>query len=337
MIRTLTPEELARWDGFGALPPAERARLAPGSRWLETGRMMHFVAERDGRYFARASAFVNPRMQDQELPTGLVGCLDSAPGALEDEAAAVGELLGTAFRWLVGQGMRVVRAPVNFSTWNSYRAITFSTGAPAFLGENVLDARHGAFLAQRAGMKPVATYRSALVTDLERGQEVARLARLDQAESDHGIRVRWIERAGVAAELPMLHDLASRIFPLDWSFAPVSRPEFDELLFPVSQQVPDFQLLVAETGQGDPLGLCFGYETPGVEPRTAVLKTFGVLPEWQSKMISYLLAYRFHMRMIERGYRNFIHALMKEDNRSRHMSDHYATKFRGYTVFEKDL
>lgn len=36
-----------------------------------------------------------------------------------------------------------------------------------------------------------------------------------------------------------------------------------------------------------------------------------------------------------RRYQHFLHARMKEDNRSRHMSDYHATKVRGYSLFER--
>jgi hypothetical protein len=335
MIRKMTPADFARWDRFAALPEMDRARLGPESRWLATGRMMHWVAEDKDRFVGRLSAFVNPRMQDQPLPTGLLGCVDFSSESFGRDATTLRALVDSACGWLSEQGMRTARGPMNFSTWNSYRAITYSTEYPAFLGENVLDARYGAFFAEV--MKPVATYRTALVSDVEKGQAVARTAKIDRAEQEHGITLRHIPREQVGSELAMLYQVASRIFPCDWSFAPIAADEFRELLFPVSQAVPDFHLLVAQAPGGEPIGLCYGYASPGITPKTAVLKTFGVVPEWQSKMISYLLAYRFHMDLIAKGYQHFLHAMMKEDNRSRHMSDYYATKVRGYTLYERAI
>lgn len=335
MIRKLTPADLARWERFSTLPEMDRARLGPESRWLATGRMMHWLAQDGERFVGRLSAFVNPRLQDQPLPTGLIGCVDFAPDAFERDAATLRALVDAACGWLSEQGMRTARGPMSFSTWNSYRAITFSTDYPPFLGENVLDARYGEFFGEV--MKPVAFYRTALVSDVEKGQQVARLAKIDRAEAEHGVTLRAIGRDQVAGELPMLYQIASRIFPCDWSFAPIGPDEFRELLYPVSQMVPDFHLLVAQAPGGEPIGLCYGYASPNIQPKTAVLKTFGVVPDWQSKMISYLLAYRFHMDLIAKGYAHFLHAMMKEDNRSRHMSDYYATKVRGYTLFERAL
>ena len=335
MIRTLPPAEFARWERYSTLPEMTRSRLGPDSRWLKSGRMMHFVAEDGPRFIGRVSAFVNPRMQDQPLPTGVIGALDFAPEAFDRDEAELRRLLEAAFAWLASNGMRTARGPIDFSTWNAYRAITFSNGYPAFFGENQLDARYGVLLDDM--MTPVQFYRSALITDTERAQQVARLARVDRAGAEHGIGIRAIAPGDVLAQMPTLYQLASRIYTAEYAYSPTGADEFHELMYGMSQTAPDFHMLVADAPSGEPIALCFGYAAPGLPKKTAVLRTFGVVPEWQSRNVSYLVAYRFHMDLLARGYENFIHALMREDDRSRHMSDYYATKFRGYTLYERNI
>lgn len=339
MIHSFSPEEFARWERFSSLSAAHQARLGPGSIWLTTGRMRHFVAEDGERFVGRLSAFVNPAMQDQPTPVGQIGALDFAADAFEKDSALLDGLLDAARVWLKSQGMASVRAPMDFSTWNTYRAITWSDGYPPFPGENVMDARYGAFLSTR--MTPAATYRSALIENVETAHQVARLAKIDQAETKYGITIERVSSSQAKDKLALFYQLASLIFPCDWSFAPIGPEEFAQLMVPMSQQAPGFHSLIARDPQGEPIGLCYGFEAPFPPqldmPPTIILKTFGVVPAWQSKMISYLLAYHFHIDLIARGFRHFMHATMKEDNRSRHMSDHFARKVRGYTLFEESL
>ena len=80
---------------------------------------------------------------------------------------------------------------------------------------------------------------------------------------------------------------------------------------------------------------------PDAQVKTSILKTVGILREYQgrglSRSIAWNLTYEYHMRLIRRGYENFIHALMKEDNASRAMSDRFAKKIREYRLYEAAL
>ena len=74
--------------------------------------------------------------------------------------------------------------------------------------------------------------------------------------------------------------------------------------------------------------------------KTHILKTVGVLPEYRrglSRGVSWYLTYRYHLELYERGYRQFIHSTMKEDNTSRAMSSRFATRIREYTLYESAL
>jgi GNAT superfamily N-acetyltransferase len=77
--------------------------------------------------------------------------------------------------------------------------------------------------------------------------------------------------------------------------------------------------------------------TAGRHINTAIVKTLAVLPQRRfAGLGSHLLAAN---RRAARGlgYRRLIHALMHESNKSRSISARYASVFRHYTLFAKQL
>lgn len=338
MIQEFSPESLPEWPGFGALPDLEKARLGPTSVWLETGQLRTFVLEEDGRTLGRVTAFVNPRLQDQPVPTGLIGFLTFADEAFERHEERLRELVGRAFAWLASRGMKRVRGPMNFTTWYSYRAETWSGDYPRFPGEEMPDQRYAKFLGTL--MKPAGTYASQLVDDHHKAQAVARQLGIDRAGSVSGVRVEHLPREQVLGDMQSFFDLASQIFPADYSYGPIAFSEFLQMYTPVIQRAPDLYCLVAKESGGRPVGLAYGYRHPFAPVKTSILKSVGVLPEYRrglSRGISWFLVYHYHMNLIEQGYEHFVHATMKEDNTSRAMSSRFASKIREYSLYEAEL
>ena len=336
MIFEWTPETLPAWKHFSALSDLEKSRLGPRSPWLEQGRTATFSLEDGDTLVARLSAFVNPRMQDQEQPTGLLGCLSFTDGAFA--RTELRALVERALVWLRAQGMQRVRGPMNFCTWYSYRAETWSADYPRFPGEDMLDARYAAFLG--TFMQPVGTYASQLIDELDRAHAVARSLGVDRAGAVAGIEVQALTREDALARLEPIFELASLIFPQDWSYGPIDFNEFKQLYVPAIQQLPEFHCLLAQDRGGRPVGLAYGYRHPGTPVKTGILKTVGVLPEYRrglSRGISWYLTYRYHTSLLERGYAQFVHATMKEDNTSRAMSSRFARRIREYTLYEAAL
>lgn len=336
MIHSWSPEELPTWSHFAALSDLEKSRLGPQSPWLGYGKIRTFSLEENGALVARLSAFVNPRLQDQAEPTGLVGF-----ASFRDDAFArpdLGELAKAACAWLREQGMRRVRGPLNFCTWYTYRVETWSDGYPKFPGEDMLDARYAPFF--ESFMQPVGSYASQLIDDPEKAHAVAKSLGVDRAGGVAGISIRELARDEALTQMRALYDLASAIFPQDWSFGPIGYEEFLQLYTPLIQRAPEFHCVIAEDRNQRPVGLAFGYLHPFAPVKTGILKTIGVLPEYRrglSRGVSWYVVYRYHMSLRERGYEHFVHATMKEDNTSRAMSSRFARKIRGYSLYEASL
>jgi len=339
MIREHAPADIPDWEHREDLGPLDRALLGPTSPWLEKGQVRVFSLEDGGRLLARVAALINPELQDQAEPTGQLGFFSFSDEAFEQHETGLVSLMERSMSWLSGRGMKRVRAPMNFTTWYSYRARSLDSDYPTFPGETVLDSRYARFF--ETFMQPVGTYASHLIEDHEKAQAMARKLRIDRAAVAAGLTIEEVTREAVLGNMQMFFDLASQIFPQDFSYGPISFAEYQQLYGPILQHAPDFFGLIAREAGGRPVGLVYGYRHPDAQVKTSILKTVGILREYQgrglSRSIAWNLTYEYHMRLIRRGYENFIHALMKEDNASRAMSDRFAKKIREYRLYEAAL
>jgi len=117
--------------------------------------------------------------------------------------------------WLSNRGMKRVRAPINFTTWYRYRARSLDSDYPTFTGETVLDSRYARFL--EIFLQPVGTCASHLIEDHEKAQAMARKLRIDRAAVAAGLTIEKVTREAVLSNMQMFFDLASQIFPQDFS------------------------------------------------------------------------------------------------------------------------
>ena len=71
---------------------------------------------------------------------------------------------------------------------------------------------------------------------------------------------------------------------------------------PILKHTPDFFGLIARESGGRPVGLVYGYRHPEAQVKTSILKTVGILREYQgrglSRSIAWNLTYEYHMRLI---------------------------------------
>ena len=70
---------------------------------------------------------------------------------------------------------------------------------------------------------------------------------------------------------------------------------------------------------------------------TVILKTVAVLPGRASAGLGSVLVDKVHLTAHGFGFRQAIHALMHETNKSRNISGHYAQTIRRYTLFAHRL
>lgn len=328
----------ARW-----IPPLRASTLAqldPGYPWYREGEAEHFAIEGVGR----VSAYLR-----RGAEIGYVGSFECQ----DDRPAAFG-LLDRAVGWLKAREVRAIRGPVTFDTWHPYRFAIEGDDRPPFLLEPHNPPYYPAIW-QAYGFRPIATYVSMRLDDPAKAAAVLEPHHKRALRSD--FRFRPLDVSRLEAEIAVLHELSCAIFQDALGFVPISLDGFRQLYQGIGPLLDPGLSVIAEDVRGRPMGFLFGYPDLARavramrgwsdlaaktrfllarrRPRTAVLKTLGVVPEARGTSLALAMAHLHHRHAARRGYRDVIHALMAESNASLRMSQLVQSRLlRRYALYE---
>jgi hypothetical protein len=327
----------------------EHDLLRPDHPFLSFGAWWGFVACRRGQPRARLVASVDPRQRAAGRPVGVLGFFAGV-----DDHEALATALEAAEGWLRDHGARVVRGPVQFSTWFGHRAMTAgfpaAGGAPVFPFEPANPPALAHLLAG-AGYRPAHRAVSHLVSHervlagTQRGVNRMRAA---------GFRERPLDLARLECELGLLHTLALEIFRDSWGYSATSRAEFTAFFAPLARHVDPELVRIAEDPEGRAVGFVLALPAslgnPDGLPRAhivasggpasaVVLKTLGVLPDIRRRCpgLGSALTAIVHEVARRDGYTHGIHALMAEGSYAQRTSAGWGHRLRAYATFERDF
>jgi GNAT superfamily N-acetyltransferase len=221
------------------------------------------------------------------------------------------------------------------NTWRRYRFVTARGNEPSFFLEpDHPDSWPADWTA--AGFQPLATYFSALNTDLARTD--ADVTRAGERLRARGIRVRALDPSRFAEELRRIFAVSVRSFPGNFLYTPIAEEEFLNQYCPIRQHVVPELVLIAEEG-GEAVGYIFALPdllaAAHGPVKTVIIKTVAVLPERRCAGLGVFLVQEVQHIARKLGYARAIHALMHESNNSRNLSARYAKPFRRYTLYSR--
>jgi GNAT superfamily N-acetyltransferase len=252
----------------------------------------------------------------------------------DDAAAAV---LAAAQERMRGAGCTVAIGPMNGNTWRSYRFVTERGEQPAFFLEPA-NPPEWPVQFERAGFSPLASYFSALNSDLSRPDP--RIGVLEKKMTDAGVAIRSA-RTGLRSELENIYAVSRVSFRQNLLYTEIPQVEFVSMYEAVLPVARSELVLIAERD-----GQCIGYlfaipdleqKARGLEVDTFIIKTISILPQPELRGLGTLLVARAQQLGCELGFRRCIHALMFENNTSLNISRHYAMVMRKYILYSKDL
>lgn len=326
LVQIKTPEECAQ-AGSSALPafdPQLLLRHAPDEHWLQVDDS-GVPAARVSLWWTSAPPYATQRL-------GIIGHF-----AATNERAA-GELLQHAVARLVECDCTLAVGPMDGNTWRRYRLVTEHGAEPPFFLEpdNPPDwTTHWT----GAGFTPLASYFSALNPDLTR--EDSQVARASERLVRQGVRLRPLNASDLEADLRQIYAVSARAFTANFLYTPLPEADFLAQYTALRDRMKPELTLLAELG-GEPVGYVFTLPdwqqaARGEPVDTVIVKTVAVLPERRCAGLGAWLVAETQRAARALGYRRAIHALMHESNNSLNLSGRYATPFRRYTLFGKQL
>ncbi|HEU4782751.1 MAG TPA: GNAT family N-acetyltransferase [Ktedonobacterales bacterium] len=298
-----------------------------------TGADEHWLLTDAAGAVARCSLWWSTAPTYQQHRVGLIGHY-----AADDDTLAE-TLLRHACDRLRQAGCTIAIGPMDGSTYNRYRLVTEPGADPPFFLEPTNPASWPAHFTGN-GFAPLAEYYSAVQDHLEATDP--RIPDIERRMSAAGVHVRPLDPAAFERDLRGVYPVVAAGFAESLLASPIDEEAF------VAQYRPLESLLVPELAQiaeTDERAVGFLLVVPdwlqaqrGELIDTGIAKTTAVLPDYQRQGLSILLAARAIAAGRALGYTRAIHALIREDNVSRRLSDVYHGRvIRRYTLYAKEL
>lgn len=274
-------------------------------------------------------ASIDDRLTNRDNKIGAVGFFEC-----EDDDEVSKQLLAAALDWLRNQGASKVIGPMNFNTWNQYRFITESEGDKPFS----LEPSHKDYypeLWEAAGFTKKWSYYSGKRDDFSTILPYTKPAY--EGALKEGFTIRSANADSLEREMRIFHDLTMKVFGSNVGFVPISFEEYAFAYDPL-KALFDSRLSHFIEKDGQPIGFSYSLADQ-VDPdsKRVILKTIGLLPEWQGKHLGAALAYAQHEEMQRQGFKEIIYALIAEGNAIGKMEYPGASIFRRYALYEIDL
>lgn len=310
-------EQPAAWP---RLTPAELVAERPDATW---------VATNGNAVVARASAWWTSA---PPLPGESLGAVGHFAAESREAARLVLDIACAALR---SRGATIAVGPMDGNSWRKYRLVVDRGSEPPFFLEPTNPPEWPRWFAD-AGWRIHSEYVSSVNDDLARVDPTG--AAKARAIIDRGVRLRELRLDDYDAELRRIYAVARVSFAGAYLYTPISEDDFVAQYAAVKSVVVPSLVTIAEH-DGIPVGFCFCVpdmnEPAGGRPlRTAVLKTFAVLPGYTG--LGGVLADRTHAEAQRLGFVRVIHALMHVSNdRSRALSKRIAHEIRRYALFER--
>jgi ribosomal protein S18 acetylase RimI-like enzyme len=296
--------------------------------FLRHGEYTNYLLMSKGRPEAHMSAII-----DRRLPSsiGIIGCFEF----LEREEHVV-RLFDEVRKFLAARGKDVVRAPLNFTTWQMFR-LSYPDWPLPFVTEPFTRGYYRDFF-KKNGFKVVQ-------------QNVSTISDIEQTEfSSFEKDLRRLEGQGFVFEVMnqersvrFMHDiyyLTGQIFSDTWSFVAIDFDEFEYITSDTFSALDMDFVHVVRTEKQKPVAFCFSIpDTYLKSGKRVVLKTIGVLPEYQGKGIAKALLFLLYRASRAKKIRQLISSTMRLDNKKMQklMKSAAATLYREYEVYEMRL
>jgi L-amino acid N-acyltransferase YncA len=276
-----------------------------------------WVEDRDG-IAARCVLGEATDLQGAPGITGWIGWYESR------DAEASHALLRDGCTRLAARGATRVLGPFHGSTWRRYRLALPNEreDPPFFLGEPRNPSSYPQHF-RDAGFSVVSTYESRVVPSAE----------TPPATMPAGVQLRTAQGQSFDALLEGLYEFSLEAFASNLFYSPISREEFLALYEPVRRLFAPERVLLTESDRGELLGYLFSYPD---HPRPVLIgKTMAVAPRARGLGLGRLLLEEIGRRAVALGFTHVLHALMREDNRSRSVSlSQGARLYRRYALYQ---
>jgi len=247
-------------------------------------------------------------------------------------------LLDEACRQLSAEGCSLVIAPIDGTTWRSYRLVSERGTMPPFFMEPDTPDEWADWFGQ-AGFAVLTNYSSAVNRHLE--ESLPRLERAAERLAGAGVVIRSIRLDQIEKELEDIFDLSLRSFSKNYLYSPISKSEFMLMYQKIIPFLDPKFSFVAE--HNDKL-VGFVFAVPDMlemqrkgSTRSIVGKTLAIDSSREYAGLGGVLVGRLYRATLENGFTTVIHALQHEANKAQSIGGDNIEIIRRYSLYARNL
>jgi GNAT superfamily N-acetyltransferase len=356
------PFTLYRGDPNWVPPLIEERRdfLDPKKNpFFDHARYQLFLARRNGELVGTVGAVVddnhNTFHNERMGAFGFFECID------DQEVADA--LLQAAEEWVCGQGMTIMRGPMNFSTNHELGLLIEGADEPPMVMMTYNPRYYARLIEARGYCKAMDLF--AYIGDLDETLQnappkVFRAA--EQAAKKEGIRVRKADIRHFDEEVKRVKQVYDRAWTRNWGFVPITDREGDFLAAGLKPVIDPDLIFIAETSTGEPIGVSISlpdlhqalkWSGGGHMFPFGLLKFFwhkrkvnqvrlwgmGVVEEYRGRGIDAIFYIETARAALAKGYKRIEGSWILESNTmmNRIIERLGARRYKTYRIYEKGL
>ncbi len=220
--------------------------------FYEHARFQLFLARRDGELVGTIGAVVNDNHNaTHNERSGAFGFLET----INDQVVA-DALLDAAEGWVRGQGMTIMRGPLNFSMNDEVGTLIEGFDEPPMLMMTYNPRYYPALIEAHGYTKAMDLF--AWIFDIAEGLKNApeKLFRVaEKAVQKQGLTVRKVDMRHFDRDLALVKEAYNRAWEKNWGFVAMTEREMDHLAAGLKPMIDPDLIFIAETADGQPAGV----------------------------------------------------------------------------------
>ena len=220
------------------------------------------------------------------------------------------------------KNINCIKGPINATTWHQYRiTVPSQSNYPLFTSEPLNENYYYEFLKDKAPSECIFYY-SGLRKKFDAILQATKPDFLKTTKE--GLKIK-INNAIRIDDLGEILALSNNIFKNNWGFVSFNEEEFIDL-YSESKLDKFIQSVYLAYFNSELIGFCSLIK----KEQTLIIKTIGIVPEFQSKGIGNAIIHKVHRDAINSGIDNIIYALIYNENKVKHFPKEDTFKIREY-------
>jgi hypothetical protein len=273
----------------------------PSFKFIKT---KNFIAYDNEKPLGHISAIIDSRLNQDNNPIGIIGFYECIN---DDKISSL--LIHKAIECLKEKNCKTLHAPIDLTIWHPYRFVIDQKENETFILEP-LTKEYYIDQFKKEGFEIKIEYGSAERTDFS---TILTYTKKDyESAIQEGFKIRELTKNNFKEGLLSIYRMVNEIFKDSWSFVNLSEEEYMYIYGDYENNINNLMIQILSDNEDNDVGFCSSIIDP--INNLIILKTIGVLLEYQNKRIGAALLYYQHKKAQDMKLSKEIYALIKLGN-----------------------